>query len=108
MSITPEVEHHDFDMSNYISRELCKEEVEPTNLEFDDDILSIEYEYFSCGFEINESFDEVVCALYESFSFDPTILDLSFASRKSEFVGSENIATKNFDLDQTLTHIKDL
>ena len=43
VSITTEVEHHDFDESDYISQELCEEEVQPTNLELVDDILSMEY-----------------------------------------------------------------
>ena len=42
---------------------------------------------------------------YESFSFDPIQADLLFESSKSDFVESETIATENFDLDQTHTHI---
>ena len=78
---------------------VCEKEVEPNNLEYDDDILSVEYESFSCGFDINEGLDEGFCVEYESFSFDPIITALRFESHKSEFVEFENIATKNFDLD---------
>jgi len=74
-------------------------------LEFDIDIFSIECEYFSCGFDINEGLDEGFCVEYESFSFDPIITALPFESRKSEFVEFKNIATKNFDLYPTLAHI---
>jgi len=42
---------------------------------------------------------------YESFSFDSIQADILFESCKSDFVESEAIATKNFDLDQTHTHI---
>jgi len=45
----------------------------PTTLEFNDDILSVEYESFSCGLDVNESFDGSFCIEYESFSFDPLI-----------------------------------
>ena len=62
----------------------------------------MEYEYLSCGLEVKESFDEGFCVEYESFSFDPIISDLLFEYYKSEFVECENIATKNFDLTQTL------
>jgi len=51
MSTTIEVKHHDFDESDYISQESCEEELESTNLELDDDILSVEYELFSYGFD---------------------------------------------------------
>ena len=57
MSITLEVERHDFNESDYISQESCEEEVEPTNLEFNDDILSIEYESFLYGFDVNVGLD---------------------------------------------------
>jgi len=70
-------------------------------LELDD----IEYESFSYGFDINEGRDEGFCIEYESFTFDPIITALPIESHKSKFVEFENIATKNFDLDQTLAHI---
>ena len=46
MSTTIEVKHHDFD-----EWESCEDELESTNLELDDDILSVEYELFSYGFD---------------------------------------------------------
>jgi len=76
------------------------EVIEPTILEYNDDILYVEYELFSCGFDINESFD----AEYESFSFDPIQTNFIFKSHKSAFVEFGNIVTENFDLDQTLAH----
>ena len=39
--------------------------------ELDDNILSVEYEYFSCEFDIHENSDDGVYADYESFSCDP-------------------------------------
>jgi len=74
--------------------------IEPNKLEFNDTILSVEYELFSCGFDINNSFDKVFCVEYESFSFEPIITDLLFESHKSEFVESGNIIIENFDLDR--------
>ena len=53
LSITSEVEHHDIDESDYISQESFEVEVEPTNLEFNEDVLSAEYESFLRGFDIN-------------------------------------------------------
>jgi len=47
MSITPDIEHHDFDESKEaILQKSCEEKVEPTILQFGDDILSLEYEFF--------------------------------------------------------------
>jgi len=40
----------------------CEEIIEPTKLEFNYNILFIEYESFLCGFDINESFDDGFCA----------------------------------------------
>ena len=71
MSIPSAIEHHD--KLEDISQESCEEEVEPTNLEFNIDILSVEYEYFSCGFDITTSLDKSFSIEYESFSFDPLI-----------------------------------
>jgi len=45
MSITSEIKHHD-ESEAICFQEPCEEKVGPTNLEFNDDILSIEYEYF--------------------------------------------------------------
>jgi len=72
-------------------------------LDFDDDILFVEYEYFSCGFDIDESFDEDFYGEYESFSFDLIHIDFLFESYKSEFIKSDNLIVANFDLTQTLT-----
>ena len=44
MSIPSAIEHHD--KLEDISQESCEEKVEPTTLEFNDDILSVEYEFF--------------------------------------------------------------
>jgi len=43
-------------------QESCEEVIEPTKLELHDDILSIEYESFSCGFDVNASLDVDMCA----------------------------------------------
>jgi len=72
MSVTPEIEHRNFDESDdTILQETIVEVIEPTTLKFDDDILSIEYEYFSCGFNVTVGLDVDLRAEYESFSFDP-------------------------------------
>ena len=96
MSITTEVEHCDLDESEAICfQESCEEEVEPTNLKYDNDTFSVEYESFSCEFDINECFDEGFYAAYESFSFDPIIPDILFELYKSKFVEPEVIVTEN-------------
>jgi len=71
--------------------------LEPTILDFDDDILSIEYESFSCGFDVNVSLDVDLCAEYESFSFDPIQTALLFENCNSTFVKFETIVTEKFD-----------
>jgi len=72
LSVTTNFEHHELDdLDVTLSQESCEEEVTPTKLEFNDDILSIEYEYFSYGFNVNVALDVNLCAEYESFSFDP-------------------------------------
>ena len=54
MSVTTDFEHHELHESDdTVSQESCEEEATPTKLEFNDDILSIEYESFSCGFDVN-------------------------------------------------------
>ena len=58
----------------------------------------MEYESFSHGFDVNDSFDEGFCVECESFSFHPITTDLLFEYRKSELVEYDNIATKSFDL----------
>jgi len=93
MSITLDVEHHQLEAMSL--QELCKEVIEPTVLDFDDDVLFVEYESFSCEFDINECFDEGFYAAYESFSFDPIIPDILFESYKSKFVEPEVIVTEN-------------
>jgi len=75
MSLAIEIEPHDLDNSEDISQESSEKEDEPTNLKFDDDILSIEYQSFSCGFDINESLDEGFYVEYKSFFFlTPSLL----------------------------------
>jgi len=79
ISITPEVEPHNFDKSQeVISQELCDEVTKLTILDFDDDILYVEYESFSCGFDITESLNLCFHVEYESFSFGPIIPALLF------------------------------
>jgi len=68
-------------------------------LDFDDDILSIEYGSFSCGFDVNVSLDVDLCDEYESFSFDPVQANHLFEYCKSEIVESNNVVITNFDLD---------
>jgi len=57
---------------------LCDEVTEPTILDFDDDILYVQYECFSCGFDVTEGLDVGFHLEYELFSFDPGIPDLLF------------------------------
>ena len=75
--------------------------VAPTKLEFNDDILYVEYESFSSGFDINKSLDKVFYVEYKSFSSDPIVTDLLFEPRTSEFVESETFVPMIADLDQT-------
>jgi len=107
LSITADFEHHELDESDdTLSPESCAEEATLTKLEFNDDILSIEYESFSCGFDVNVGLDVNLCAEYESFSFDPIHPNFLCESHKSKFVESEAIVPEHFDLDQTPTHIE--
>ena len=72
-------------------------------MDFDDDILLVEHESFSCVFDIDESFDEDFYAKYESFPFDPIQIDFLFESCKSKLVASDNLVITNFDFEWTLT-----
>ena len=56
------------------SHHSCEKVIEPSNLQFDDDIFSVEYESISCGFDVNVGLDVDLSAEYESFSFDPSKL----------------------------------
>jgi len=47
-------------------------------LDFDDDILYTEYEYFSCGLDVTKGLDVGFPIEFESFSFDPVIPGLLF------------------------------
>jgi len=67
--------------------------------------MYIEYKSFSSKFDIHGSSDDDFYADYESFSFDSIQTDFLFEYCKPEFVESEMIATMNFALDQTHTHI---
>jgi len=49
MGTVTEVNPYDLDDSEDISQGLCDEVTKPTILDFDDDILSIEYEFFDVG-----------------------------------------------------------
>ena len=62
-SVTSDVEHHD-KLDDIGVQESCEEEVESTSLEFNDDIISVEYESFSCELVINESLDKGFCIEY--------------------------------------------
>jgi len=59
----------------------------------------VEYESFSCEFDIHGSSDVGFCADHESFSFDPIQTDFLFKYWLSEFVEFEIIASKNFTVD---------
>jgi len=67
-------------------------------LKFNDDVLSIEYESFSCGFDVNVGLNENL-AEYEYFSFVPIHPDFLFESHKYELFESEAIVTEHFDFD---------
>jgi len=68
LSVTIDFEHHEIEESEEpILQRQCEETLEPTRLEFSDDILFIEYEYFSCGFDVNVGLDIDLCAEYEYF-----------------------------------------
>jgi len=102
MNVVTEVKPHNLDDSEDISQELCDEVIEPTILDFDDDILSIENESFSCRFDVNVSLDVDLCTKYESFSVGHVQADVLFEYCKFEIVEPNNVVTKNFDLNQTL------
>ena len=74
LSIMTEVKPYDLDSSEDISSETCEEKIEPTILDFDDDVLSIENESFLCGFDVNVSLDVDLCAEYASFLLTPSKL----------------------------------
>jgi len=78
ISVTPEVEPRDLDDSKAISQELHDEVTKPTILDFHDDILYIEYESVSCGFDVTEGLDLGFHVEYEAFSFDSIIPGLLF------------------------------
>jgi len=68
-------------------------------LEFDDEIISIEYKSFSCAFDINEGVDEGLCVEYESFSFHPVITNSILEKYKSKFVESETFMSMTLVFD---------
>ena len=68
---------------------------------FDDNVLHIEYDFF-CAFNVDMNLSKDFGVEYESFSVGPIQTDLLFEYCKFEFVESEMIATKNFNLNQTL------
>ena len=103
MSITPKIEHRDFDESDYtILQETIVDVIEPTTLKSNDDILSIEYESFSYGFDVNMSLDVDLCAEYESFPFNSIQTNILFETCKFEAIESDNLVIMNFNLGQTL------
>ena len=75
-------------------------------MEFNDDILSIEYKSFSCRFDANVGLDVDLCAEYESFSFSPMHPDFLFESHKYKFVESEAIVIKHLILARLLRILK--
>jgi len=75
-------------------------------LQFNDDILSIEYEYFSYEFDATVGLDVNLRAKYESFSFDPIQTNFFFESHKSKFVESKAIIIEHFDLDQAHMYVE--
>jgi len=107
LSVTTDFEHHELDeLDDTLSLELYEEEATPTKLEFNNDILSIEYGSFSCEFDVNVCWDVNLCAEYESFYFNPIHPSFLCESHKAKFVESEAIVPECFDLDQTPTHIE--
>ena len=68
------------DASIDISQELRDEVTAPTILDFDDDILCAEYEFFSYVLDVTEGLDLGSHVDYESFSFDSNIANLLFNS----------------------------
>jgi len=75
-------------------------------LEFDDDILGVEYESFSCRLNEDESLDVGFYVEYESFSFGLVSVDDLFDPSKSTFTESKTFVPMIADLDQTLGHIE--
>ena len=80
--------------------------VDDTNLEVDDDHLSMEYEPFSYGFDVKVGLDMDIWVQYESFSFNPIRTNHLFEPSKSEFLESETFVPIITNLDQTLKHAK--
>jgi len=73
IGITLEVEPHNLHESQEV-KELCDEVIEPTILDFDDDIFYAEYKSFSCGFDVTKGVDVDFHIEYESFSLIPSFL----------------------------------
>ena len=71
----------------------------PTNLKYDDDILSTANEPFSYGLDDNESLNVGFCVQYESFSFDPIIIGHILEKSKYEFLESKNFVPTDANLD---------
>jgi len=88
-------EHHEFNESE----DICVRVVEPTNLQFDNDNFSVEYESFSCGFDVNEGLNVDTCVEYNSFSFDPVITNHLFEPPKSKFLEFKTFVPMTANLD---------
>ena len=102
MSIQSDIEHHVIDVSEEAKfQETSVAVIGPTILDFNDDILSIEYESISYGFNVTMGLDVARCVEFETFSFDPILTDLLFKSDKSKFVEFETFVPMIADLDQT-------
>ena len=61
-------------------------------MEFNVDILFVEYESFSCRFNITAHLDKGFCIEYESFSFDPLIPHDSFLVEYESFCFDINVS----------------
>jgi len=73
-------------------------------MKFDDDILAMEYECFTCGLGKKESLDVGFCVEYELFYFDPIIFEIFLERAMSTFIESETFAPMTTNVDQTFKH----
>ena len=71
--------------------------VEPTNLEFDDHILCVEYESLPYGLDENEGLDVGFYLQYKPFCLEPIISALILKKSKPEECKNFVRVTVNFD-----------
>ena len=69
---------------------------------FDNNLLSIKYDSFSCGFHVEMGLDVNLCVEYQTFNFDPIIIDLLLDPPESTFVEFETFVLDTPCLDQIL------